>query len=73
MTGWLAVQRHVEMKEHPANDKSWVWTAADFSDGENKTEMLCIRFGSSESEPLSLTTTCRMKTNISCGENMFGG
>lgn len=42
------VQRHVEMKEHPANDKSWVWTAADFSDGESKTELLCIRFGSSE-------------------------
>jgi Ran-binding protein 1 len=42
------VQSHVEMKEHPANDKSWVWTAADFSDGENKTELLCIRFGNTE-------------------------
>lgn len=43
-----SVIRGVDMKVHPGNDKSWVWTAADFSDGEVKQEMLCIRFGSPE-------------------------
>lgn len=45
-----AVQSGVEMQEHPGNDKSWVWTAGDFSDGEMKQEMLCIRFGNAESK-----------------------
>lgn len=37
------------------NDKSCVWHAADFSDGELKEEMFCIRFGSVESECLSFS------------------
>ncbi|CAH1439115.1 unnamed protein product [Lactuca virosa] len=34
------------VQEHAGNDKSCVWHAADFSDGELKDELFCIRFGS---------------------------
>ncbi|XP_077246463.1 ran-binding protein 1 homolog b-like [Tasmannia lanceolata] len=36
------------MQEHAGNDKSCVWHASDFSDGELKEELLCLRFGSVE-------------------------
>ncbi|KAG1338031.1 ran-binding protein 1 [Cocos nucifera] len=36
----------IKMQEHVGNDKSCVWHASDFSDGELKEEMFCIRFGS---------------------------
>lgn len=38
----------ITMQEHAGNDKSCVWHAMDFSDGELKDEMFCIRFGSVE-------------------------
>ena len=38
------------MQEHVGSEKSCVWHATDFSDGELKDEMFCIRFGSIESE-----------------------
>ncbi|KAJ8647581.1 hypothetical protein MRB53_000604 [Persea americana] len=38
----------ITMQEHAGNDKSCVWHASDFSDGELKDEMFCIRFGSVE-------------------------
>lgn len=37
------------MQEHHGNDKSCVWHAADFADGELKDELFCIRFASVES------------------------
>lgn len=45
-----AVVPSITMQEHAGNDKSCVWHASDFSDGELKDEMFCIRFGSVESE-----------------------
>ncbi|XP_065025389.1 ran-binding protein 1 homolog b-like [Musa acuminata AAA Group] len=38
----------IRMQEHAGNDKSCVWHAMDFSDGELKEEMFAIRFGSVE-------------------------
>ncbi|THU59719.1 hypothetical protein C4D60_Mb07t05030 [Musa balbisiana] len=38
----------VKIQEHAGNDKSCVWHASDFADGELKEEMFCIRFGSVE-------------------------
>lgn len=38
------------MQEHAGSDKSCVWHAADFADGELKDEMFAIRFGTVESE-----------------------
>ncbi|XP_074572851.1 ran-binding protein 1 homolog c-like [Curcuma longa] len=38
----------MKIQEHAGNDKSCVWHAADFADGELKEEMFCIRFGSVE-------------------------
>lgn len=38
----------IKMQEHAGNEKSCVWHATDFSDGELKDEMFCIRFGSIE-------------------------
>mmetsp|Transcript_19916 Transcript_19916/g.23886 ORF Transcript_19916/g.23886 Transcript_19916/m.23886 type:complete len:239 (-) Transcript_19916:417-1133(-) len=43
-----AVQKNVHFEPHAGNDKAWVWTAADFADGELKTETLTIRFGTAE-------------------------
>ncbi|VAH18282.1 unnamed protein product [Triticum turgidum subsp. durum] len=34
-----------KMQEHAGSDKSCVWHAADFADGELKDEMFAIRFG----------------------------
>ncbi|TYI44837.1 hypothetical protein ES332_A01G266600v1 [Gossypium tomentosum] len=36
------------VQEHSGNDKSCVWHAADFADGNLKEEMFCIRFASVE-------------------------
>nr|CAA66046.1 atranbp1b [Arabidopsis thaliana] len=38
----------MSVQEHAGNDKSCVWHARDFSDGELKDELFCIRFGSVE-------------------------
>ncbi|XP_065854162.1 ran-binding protein 1 homolog b-like [Euphorbia lathyris] len=38
----------INVQEHQGNDKSCVWHAADFSDGELKNELFCIRFASVE-------------------------
>ncbi|KAL8512193.1 hypothetical protein ACS0TY_018594 [Phlomoides rotata] len=38
----------MSVQEHQGNDKSCVWHAADFSDGELKEETFCIRFASVE-------------------------
>ncbi|KAK3252194.1 hypothetical protein CYMTET_38501 [Cymbomonas tetramitiformis] len=43
-----AVSTAVTLAVHPGSDKSWVWTAMDFSDGELKEEVLCIKFGTVE-------------------------
>lgn len=38
------------VQEHAGNDKSCVWHATDFADGELKDELFCIRFANVESE-----------------------
>ncbi|KAG8381779.1 hypothetical protein BUALT_Bualt05G0008100 [Buddleja alternifolia] len=38
----------MSVQEHQGNDKSCVWHAADFADGELKEEFFCIRFASVE-------------------------
>eukprot|EP01018_Ginkgo_biloba_P013133 Gb_13361 [translate_table: standard] len=38
----------ISLQEHAGNDKSCVWHATDFSDGELKEELFCIRLGSVE-------------------------
>ena len=45
-----AVVATTKMQEHAGSDKSCVWHALDFADGELKEEMFAIRFGSVESE-----------------------
>lgn len=40
----------MSVQEHHGNDKSCVWHAADFADGELKDETFCIRFASVESK-----------------------
>ncbi|KAF8369583.1 hypothetical protein HHK36_032394 [Tetracentron sinense] len=47
--GTVKLLKHKDSgKEHAGNDKSCVWHATDFSDGELKDELFCIRFGSIE-------------------------
>ncbi|KAG9459043.1 hypothetical protein H6P81_003551 [Aristolochia fimbriata] len=38
----------ISIQEHAGNEKSCVWHAPDYSDGELKNELFCIRFGSIE-------------------------
>lgn len=45
----LIVFPSIKVQEHVGNDKSCVWKAPDFADGELKDETFCIRFGSVES------------------------
>lgn len=42
------VLQTMSVQEHAGNDKSCVWHATDFADGELKDELFCIRFGSVE-------------------------
>nr|KJB83893.1 hypothetical protein B456_013G269700 [Gossypium raimondii] len=37
------------VQEHAGNDKSCLWHASDYADGELKDELFCIRFASVES------------------------
>jgi Ran-binding protein 1 len=39
-----------KLQEHAGSDKAWVWSTVDFSEGEQKVELFCIRFGTAESE-----------------------
>lgn len=39
---------NMSVQEHAGNEKSCVWHATDFADGELKDELFCIRFGSIE-------------------------
>lgn len=45
-----AVLPGMSLQEHAGSEKSWVWHAADFADGELKDELFAIRFGSVESK-----------------------
>ncbi|KAH9328999.1 hypothetical protein KI387_001107 [Taxus chinensis] len=38
-----SVQSPMALQEHAGSDKTWVWHAPDFSDGELKEELFCIR------------------------------
>lgn len=42
------------VQEHAGSEKSCVWHAADFADGELKDEFFCIRFASIESKNFEL-------------------
>ena len=46
----IVVLPSMSVQEHVGNDKSCVWHATDFADGELKDELFCIRFPSIESE-----------------------
>eukprot|EP00245_Coleochaete_scutata_P014225 TRINITY_DN6000_c0_g1_i1.p1 TRINITY_DN6000_c0_g1~~TRINITY_DN6000_c0_g1_i1.p1 ORF type:complete len:232 (-),score=82.00 TRINITY_DN6000_c0_g1_i1:761-1456(-) len=37
-----------QLQEHAGSEKSWVWHATDFADGELKEELFAMRFGSIE-------------------------
>ncbi|GBG62880.1 hypothetical protein CBR_g34252 [Chara braunii] len=43
------VSPSITLQEHAGSDKSWVWHAIDFADGEQKDELFAMRFGSVES------------------------
>lgn len=45
-----AVSSGMTVQEHSGNEKSCLWHATDFSDGELKDELFCIRFASIESK-----------------------
>ncbi|KAI5059162.1 hypothetical protein GOP47_0025481 [Adiantum capillus-veneris] len=38
----------ISLQEHQGSDKTWVWHASDYADGELKDELFCIRLGSVE-------------------------
>ncbi|GFZ13313.1 RAN binding protein 1 [Actinidia rufa] len=46
----FAVLSTMSVQEYAGNDKACIWHAADFSDGELKDELFCIRFGSIDSK-----------------------
>mmetsp|Transcript_5923 Transcript_5923/g.20421 ORF Transcript_5923/g.20421 Transcript_5923/m.20421 type:complete len:251 (-) Transcript_5923:41-793(-) len=36
------------LQNHQGNDKTWVWSTPDFAEEEMRTELFCIRFGTTE-------------------------
>lgn len=61
---FLAVLPSATLQEHAGSDKSWVWHASDFSDGELKEELFCIRFGNIESTSMSCTCVAAVAYEI---------
>lgn len=57
----FAVLPGTQLQEHAGNDKSVLWHANDFSEGELKEELFTMRFGSIESK-YHVCQTC-----LSCG------
>ena len=49
----LVVHSPMSLQDHAGSDKTWVWHATDFSDGELKDELFYIRLGSVDSEHCS--------------------
>ncbi len=45
-----------KMQEHSGSEKSVVWSAVDFADEEQRTEMFCMRFASAERAPRFLAS-----------------
>ena len=37
-----------KLEPHAGSDKAWVWSAVDFAEGEQKVELFCLKFGSTE-------------------------
>ncbi|KAJ1623363.1 Ran binding domain-containing protein, partial [Pavlovales sp. CCMP2436] len=37
------------LRENAGSDRSWVWLANDYAEGESSVDMLAIRFANSES------------------------
>ncbi|KAG2332954.1 hypothetical protein Bca52824_004134 [Brassica carinata] len=60
----------MSVQEHAGNDKSCVWHARDFSDGELKDELFCIRFASVESEFESVSCVC-LDLILACGSTVL--
>ncbi|MCL7024743.1 hypothetical protein MKW94_027866 [Papaver nudicaule] len=56
----------ISIQEHAGNEKSCVWHATDFSDGELKEELFCIRFASIESEYFFLLFTLLILLLLLC-------
>lgn len=54
-----------KLQPHAGSDKAWVWSTVDFSEGEQKVELFCLKFGSVESE-------CRATGVCMCGGVQFG-
>ena len=55
----FVVTSEITLAPNVGSDRSWVYsTAADFSEGQAKTELFAIRFANSESKllPLLITT-----------------
>ncbi|KAG5069105.1 hypothetical protein AAZX31_01G108000 [Glycine max] len=50
------VHHSLTVQEHSGNEKSCVWHASDFADGELKDELFCIRFPSVENCKAFMTT-----------------
>lgn len=48
----ITVGPTMSVQEHQGNEKSCVWIAKDFADGELKDETFCVRFPSIESKIL---------------------
>lgn len=65
-----AVTSGMSVQEHAGNDKSCVWHARDFSDGELKDELFCIRFASVESEFESVSCVC-LDLILACGSTVL--
>eukprot|EP00299_Pterocystis_sp_00344_P002288 c1242_g1_i1.p1 GENE.c1242_g1_i1~~c1242_g1_i1.p1 ORF type:complete len:180 (-),score=31.48 c1242_g1_i1:17-556(-) len=43
-----SVSASIKFDQNSGSDKSWVWTAPDFADGEMKTEVFAIKFKTKE-------------------------
>lgn len=65
-----AVTAATQLQEHAGSDKTWVWHARDYSDGELKEELFCMRFGSVESKNRNIYPL-KIVVNV-CGSDTVG-
>lgn len=64
---FYAVSSGMSVQEHAGNEKSCLWHATDFSDGELKDELFCIRFASIESKCTYRIQTALYFLVVICG------
>ena len=49
-----AIDPRIELKPNVGSDRSWIWSAVDFSEGELEEKVFALRFANSENAKIRI-------------------